>query len=365
MKLLASSRMKIGIVIVAVVLVFMMSISGVASSTIAELETETELLQSELTDINDEIVVLSVELEELNSQIELTEAAVEKTQEELEASLIEEEEQYESMKNRIRYMYETGNATFLGMIFGAESMADLINMSDFISTVMEYDRDMLDELTTVREEIELEEANLEGEKAAVELLKQEAEDKEAELLSMAEETQTDLDAALAEIEAIKIQLQEEEEARLEAESNSSSSSSSSSGSSESDSSGSDTTTEDSYNASSSELDIFAALLDCEAGASYEYRLAVATVIMNRVESSKFPNTITGVIYESGQFSPTWTGKLDRQLASGASSLSYQVAQDAIDGMRLESVSSCYYFLYAASTDRTGVVIGGNVFFSTW
>ncbi len=359
MKLLASSRMKIGIVIVAVVLIFMMSISGIASSTITELETETELLQSELTDINDEIIALSVELEELNSQIELTEAAIEKTQEELEASLIEEEAQYESMKNRIRYMYETGNATFLGMIFGADSMADLINMSDFISTVMEYDREMLEELTIVREEIEFEEATLEDEKAAVELLKQEVEEKEAELLSKAEETQTDLDEALAEIEAIKVQLQEEEEARLEAESNSSSNSSGSS------SSGSGTTTEDSYNASSSELDIFAALLDCEAGASYEYRLAVATVIMNRVESSKFPNTITGVIYESGQFSPTWTGKLDRQLASGASSLSYQVAQDAIDGMRLESVSSCYYFLYAASTSRDGVVIGGNVFFSTW
>ena len=94
-------------------------------------------------------------------------------------------------------------------------------------------------------------------------------------------------------------------------------------------------------------------------------LAVATVIMNRVESGRFGSGISGVIYSGGQFAPVWTGTLDRVLNNGPASLSIQVAQDAINGSRLSSVADCYYFLYAASTSRTGVVVGDNVFFTSW
>ena len=113
------------------------------------------------------------------------------------------------------------------------------------------------------------------------------------------------------------------------------------------------------------LHFLAAILQCEARYDYESMLAVATVIMNRVNSGRFPNSISGVVYASGQFAPVWTGSLDRVLKAGPRSLSIQVAQDAINGARHSSVSDCYYFLYAASTNRTGVVIGGNVFFTSW
>ena len=87
--------------------------------------------------------------------------------------------------------------------------------------------------------------------------------------------------------------------------------------------------------------------------------------MNRVYSSRFPNSIHDVIYANGQFAPVWTGSLDRVLKQGPRSLSIQVAQDAINGARLAAVADCYYFLYAPSTSRTGVVIGDNVFFTSW
>ncbi len=111
--------------------------------------------------------------------------------------------------------------------------------------------------------------------------------------------------------------------------------------------------------------MFAAIIDCESISDYNAMLAVATVIMNRVESSKFPNSINGVVYAAGQFAPTWTGVLDRKLASGASSLAYQVAEDALNGARLDSVSNCYYFNCTSATSRDGVIIGGNVFFVSW
>ena len=111
-----------------------------------------------------------------------------------------------------------------------------------------------------------------------------------------------------------------------------------------------------------ELALFAAILECEAGSTdYDALLAVATVIMNRKESPKYPDTITGVIYQSGQFSPTWTGKLDKVLERGAKSLCYTVAQDALNGARHSAVKNCYSFR-ASYTGHDGIIIGDNVFF---
>lgn len=351
--------------LISLLILSIWSFSSYATGSIEELETESDSLESQLSDVNEEILAINEELEEINQKIELTEAQMGKTLDDLEASLIEEEEQYENMKVRIKYMYENGNSSFLELLFGSESIVDFVNKTDFINNVTEYDREMLEELVAIREDIEFEQANLTEEQTVLLELQEEALQTAEELQQTADVLQVDLDSVLAQIEAVKA---EEERLAAEAEAaaaaaaaqnNSSSSSSNSSTSSGTTSSGSD------YSASSSELDILAALLDCEAGADYDARLAVATVIMNRVASSKFPNTIKGVIYDSGQFSPTWTGKLDRKLESGASSLSYQVAEAAIGGTKLASVSDCYYFLYAASSSRDGVVIGGNVFFKSW
>ena len=117
-----------------------------------------------------------------------------------------------------------------------------------------------------------------------------------------------------------------------------------------------------YTAEPTDLVLFAAILQCEAGGyNYDGILAVATVIMNRMESPAYPNTISGVVYQSGQFAPTWDGSLSRVLQSGPVSLCYQVAQEALGGARLASVSGCYQFR-SASTGVSGINVGGNVFF---
>ena len=77
----------------------------------------------------------------------------------------------------------------------------------------------------------------------------------------------------------------------------------------------------------------AAIIYCEAGAEpYQGKVAVGAVIMNRVRSSRFPNTISGVIYQKGQFGPAITGKLGRVLASGkATAECYKAADAALAG----------------------------------
>ena len=67
--------------------------------------------------------------------------------------------------------------------------------------------------------------------------------------------------------------------------------------------------------SNADLRMMSAIIYCEAGAeSYAGKLGVGIVIMNRKASSSFPNSVRGVVYERGQFSPSWNGTLSRALA---------------------------------------------------
>ena len=81
-----------------------------------------------------------------------------------------------------------------------------------------------------------------------------------------------------------------------------------------------------------ELDLMAAIIECEAGGeSYEGKIAVGAVIMNRINSDRFPNTLEEVVYQRGQFSPAASGKLARVLAQGAREDCYEAARDVYAG----------------------------------
>lgn len=82
-----------------------------------------------------------------------------------------------------------------------------------------------------------------------------------------------------------------------------------------------------------DLELLASIIFCEAGnQSYEGQVAVGAVIMNRIKSERFPNTMEEVIYQSGQFTPAITGWLDsvRSLA-GYTESAMQAAKDAVLG----------------------------------
>ena len=109
----------------------------------------------------------------------------------------------------------------------------------------------------------------------------------------------------------------------------------------------------------SELNILAALVQCEAGGeSYEGQLAVASVVMNRVRCGAYPNTITDVIYASGQFSPANSTKMSNLALSGNIKAScLQAAQEAINGNC--NIGDALHFRRAGNKD--GIIIGNHVF----
>lgn len=111
------------------------------------------------------------------------------------------------------------------------------------------------------------------------------------------------------------------------------------------------------NASASERELLAALIFCEAGNQpYDGQVAVGAVVMNRVRSGSFPDTITDVIYQSGQFTPAMTGWLDSVLASdGYTDSAMQAAADALAGSN--PIGDCLYF----STGGGGYQLGDHYF----
>ncbi len=107
-----------------------------------------------------------------------------------------------------------------------------------------------------------------------------------------------------------------------------------------------------------ELKLLACLVHSEAGnQSYEGRLAVANVVLNRIKSSKYPNTIKAVIYQPGQFTVADSGSLAKQLAnygnynSNSQKLSVKAAKAALAGAN--NIGSRLYFHSYKSAKKKG------------
>lgn len=95
------------------------------------------------------------------------------------------------------------------------------------------------------------------------------------------------------------------------------------------------------NASSNDLQILARAVNGEArGEPYEGQVAVAAVILNRVNHSSFPNTVSGVIYQPGAFTAVADGQINVPIAEN--STVYKACQDALNGWD-PSGGAIYYF----------------------
>ena len=103
----------------------------------------------------------------------------------------------------------------------------------------------------------------------------------------------------------------------------------------------------SSNTSNSDLNLLARAVYGEArGEPYTGQVAVAAVILNRVKSSKFPNSISGVIYQSGAF----TCVSDGQINLSPNQSAYNAARDALNGW--DPTNGClYYYNPATATSK--------------
>ena len=99
----------------------------------------------------------------------------------------------------------------------------------------------------------------------------------------------------------------------------------------------------------SDIQLMARAINGEArGEPYEGQVAVGAVILNRVKDSRFPNSISGVIYQPGAFTAVSDGQINAAISEG--STVYKAAQDAMNGW--DPTGGCvYYFNPSTATNK--------------
>lgn len=339
-----------------------------------EAQAEADELEEEYESLNADLQSVSNDITEKQEEIDSTEAEIEETQAELEETQEEADEQYEAMKLRIKYMYENSTESAFMMLFSSESISEFLNRADYLLQVVEYDEEKLDEYEALLEEIEEQKAELEEEQEALEEEQTELNEKQEELDALVAQAGEDLEDKNEEVSAAEtaqeeyeeqIEALEEEEASLEEQIADAQLALAEQIAAEQAASG---TTEDTSGAlegyTDSDLLLLAALIQAEAdNQSYEGKLAVGSVVMNRVKSSYFPNTVSGVIYQESQFTPASNGHLALILEQGPNSTCISAAEEVLNGYR--NVSYLFFCTtpYADYSNTTGVVIGDHYFYS--
>lgn len=188
--------------------ILLSSVMPVSADDITSLESQTNTLQSQLNGINQDLLSISNEIASTESQIEDANNEMLRIQDSLAISRENEERQYESMKIRIKYMYENDNSSFLEMLFSADNMTEFLNRADFIENVSNYDHERLTALQEVKTGIEEQEASLKEKQSSLNELQAQLVTQQAELTAKAEETSTDLAEFNKQLQALR-----EEEAR--------------------------------------------------------------------------------------------------------------------------------------------------------
>ncbi len=332
-------------------------------------EGDLETLNSESDDVKTYLIQVDQKLQEANRKlqeydelVEEKERSIEDAGKQIEQTRQEQIKRKQNMKGRIKYMYEQGSESYLDILLNSRSFSDFLNKAAYFESINQYDRKMLEEYTRTETKVQEQETELIAQKETLVVLQEECRQKTAEvyqeviaasssLSQYTEEIAQKEAQALAyekeieekENDIVSLQEQYKKELAL---------------SMESAAMGSRDLSDIVFAAG--DLDLMAAIIECEAGGeSYTGKVAVGAVVLNRVRSPKFPNTVLEVLMSPRQFSPVGSGRFSMVLARGANASCYQAAQDAMAGA--SPVGNCLFFR-TPIPGLTGQQIGGHIFY---
>lgn len=332
--------------------------------TLTTLNTELSQVSNNLSDLEEKIAAKEAEIDELNADILQVQA-------DLEEAIRIKDEQYETMKKQIRFMYERSDYLYMELFLSAGSFSDFLNKNNYIEQLSSYQQKVLQDYKDAQVMMEAKEAELQMDMAQLEEDKKELDDYKVQVVAeqgrvsgLVSQTSKSINATAGQISeaeqkalAYEQQIKEQEEnltvlrAKLAEEIRMAELAAQSSW-------------RDISEVSFAEGDryLLANLIYCEAGGEpYNGQVAVGSVVMNRVLSSVYPNTVTGVIYQSGQFSPVASGRLALALAEGRATAScYQAADEVMSGTT--NVGNCVYFRTPIDGVTPKYTIGGHIFY---
>lgn len=338
-----------------------------AKSNLADLNYQQTTLKEQLDELNGDLEQVVANLEALNEQIAAKEDEIAKTNILLEEARAQETEQYQAMKNRVKYLYEnSGTDNYLNMFLEAENFAQILNLTEYMNMMAEYDNNLFADYQMLREQTEETEQLLQAERAELEVLRQEGINEQNRVTGLLEEASIKMDYYIAQVSSAQQELQdieeevdakqkemEEQEADIEEIKREIELSKISAAGEKRDISEIQFEPNDRY--------LLANLIYCEAGGEpYEGQVAVGAVVINRVRSAVFPDTVTSVIYQKKQFAPVSDGHLALALAQNRATEScYRAADEAMAGY--SNVGDCVYFR-TIIPGIEGIIIGNHIFY---
>ena len=146
-----------------------------------QLEKSKQDLTVYVQELDADLTAIQEKINELNDLITEKEKEIEDKTAELEEAQRVQQEQYEAMKTRIKFMYERGDTIYMELIFSSNSFGDVLNKADYIQMLSEYDRKLLDEYVAHANYVALCKESLEEEKEVLDEAKAAVEKEEASL----------------------------------------------------------------------------------------------------------------------------------------------------------------------------------------
>lgn len=187
-----------------------------------ELEDQKDAAEAEKASLAEKLDSIIKNMEDTKAKLDAKKAEVEDVENELAQAQIDASNQYESMKVRIKYMYESGGNQLFEVLMESENMGDFLNKAEYVSQISEYDRSELIRYQDTVEEVEEKEEEIQAEYKELNTL-------QTDLITQQEEVQTLIDSNEAELAEIQdkinenavllaqLKAQAEEEARVQQE----------------------------------------------------------------------------------------------------------------------------------------------------
>lgn len=335
-----------------------------AEDKVDNIKDKKQGLESDLGTLNGQLNEIISSMNELEKQIAKKQEEIEQAAADLQAAEERSAKQYEDMKCRIQFMYENSSTPLWQTLLESKSISDFLNRTEYISRINQYDRDKLAEFQELQQQIAEQKASLENDMDKLTAMQEDMKKKQGSVNSLISTTkahiaQTDQELADARSDVqelddklkkmieyekqLEIQKAKEDAARLE----------------EIRKQEQEDTSGVVYVPTDSDAYLLGAIIQCESdGEPYTGKLAVGSVVLNRVKSSYFPNTISGVIYQGGQFSPVASGRLAYRLEAGVNNTCLKAAQEVLGG----NITTKALYFRTNNGIIQGTVIGNHVFY---
>ena len=182
-----------------------------------ELEKKKKDAEKEKQSLEKQLESIVSEMEETKTKIEEKETEISAKEEELIQAKVDENDQYESMKKRIKYMYENGNTQFVEILCESKSIGEFLNNAEYITTISEYDRTMLVEFQAVVKDVEEQEAALQTEYDELETMQNDLITKQDSVTELMESKDAEIEQISSDLGDTKDKLSELQAAAAAAE----------------------------------------------------------------------------------------------------------------------------------------------------